>query len=156
MKPLRFTTRLKPCVNLIDLAPLVDVIFLMLIFFLITSDTLPLKSLLIQHPKIQRNEEAQLSQLVVIMDKDHVVYVGSKKEIVDLPALRETLQKHIHRWKQQYRGASPTVILSIDRTVDYETFLRLFSEVVATTAKVRLAFKTDLSSQDSYASTQIP
>lgn len=140
---MKFTTRLKPCLNLIDLTPLVDVIFLMLIFFLITSDTLPLKSLLIQHPQISSTDEAKLSQLVVIMDKDQVIYVGSKKEIVDLMALNESLRTHISLWKEAHQNVTPTVVLSVDRRVEYELFLRLFSEVVKAAPKVRLAYRTE-------------
>jgi biopolymer transport protein ExbD len=140
---MRCSTKLKPCVNLIDLTPLVNVIFLLLIFFLVTSETLPLKSLLIQHPQLNLHEEALLSQLVVVVDKDQVVYVGSKKEIVDLPSLPDAIQRHLAVWKQNHQGLSPTVTLSIDKRVDYETFLRLFSEVIKVTPKVRLAFRTD-------------
>ena len=140
---MKCSTRLKPCVNLIDLTPLVDVIFLMLIFFLITSDTLPLKSLLIQHPQVTSSEEAKLSQLVVIVDKDQVIYVGSKKEIVDLMSLKDTLQKHIDLWRDAHHNVTPTVVLSIDRRVDYEMFLRLFSEVVKIAPRVRLAYRTE-------------
>ncbi len=140
---MKFETRLKPCFNLIDLTPLVDVIFLMLIFFLITSDTLPLKSLLVQHPRISLNEPAKLSQLVVVMDKDQVIYIGSKKEIVDLSSLPSTLNRYIDLWKDKYGGASPTVVLSVDRRIEYQTFLQLFSQVAKTTPKVRLAFKSE-------------
>jgi biopolymer transport protein ExbD len=135
-------TRLKPCLNLIDLTPLVDVIFLMCIFFLFTSDTLPLKSLQIDHPHIQSSQEAKLAQLLVILDKDQVIYIGSKKEIVDLMSFKGTLEKHITKWRELHQGVTPVVVLSIDKRVDYETFLRLFSEVVKVVPKVRLAFKS--------------
>ncbi len=140
---MKCSTRLKASLNLIDLTPLVDVIFLMLIFFLITSDTLPLKSLLIQHPQLKSMEEAKLSQFVIILDKDQVIYVGSKKEIVDLMSLPEALQRHITKWRETHGGATPTVVLSIDRRVSYETFLRLFSEVVKISPRVRLAYRTE-------------
>ena len=139
---MRFSTRLKPCFNLIDLTPLVDVIFLMLIFFMVTSDTLPLKSLLIQHPKLPVQEVSKLAQLLVIMDKDQVIYVGSRKEIVDLSSLGEALKRHIAFWQEAHQGAVPTVVLSLDRRIEYDVFLRLFHEVVKTSPKVRLAYKT--------------
>jgi biopolymer transport protein ExbD len=139
---MRFSTRLKPCFTLIDLTPLVNVIFLMLIFFIITSDTLPLKSLMIQYPQVSSAEPAKLSQLVVIMDKDQVIYVGSKKEIADLYSLKDVLQKHMTTWKEAHRGVTPVVALSVDKRLDYETFLRVFAEVVKIAPKVRLAFRT--------------
>ena len=141
---MKFETRLKPCFNLIDLTPLVDVIFLMLIFFLISSDTLPLKSLLVQHPRITLNDPAKLSQLVVVMDKDQVIYIGSKKEIVDLSSLSTTLNKYIELWKTAHQGSSPTIVLSVDRRIEYQVFLQLFSQIAKTTPKIRLAFKSDM------------
>ena len=141
---MKFETRLKPCYNLIDLTPLVDVIFLMLIFFMITSDTLPLKSLLVQHPRISHNDTAKLSQLVVVMDQDQVIYIGSKKEIVDLTSLEVRLTQYISKWQEQHKGVTPTVVLSIDKRVEYQNFLELFSRIVKTTPKIRLAFKSDV------------
>ncbi len=137
---MHFETKLKPCYNLIDLTPLVDVIFLMLIFFLVSSDTLPLKSLSILHPEISRDEPARLCQIPIIMDKDHVIYVGSKKEIVDLSSVGEALSKVISQMPTTPN--KPTVVLSLDKRVEYDAFLKIFSEVIKVTPHVRLAFKT--------------
>ena len=77
------------------------------------------------------------------MDRNQVIYIGSKKKIVDLMSLKEELGKNVQLWKKQYQGATPVVVLSVDKRVQYETFLRLFSEVAKTVPRVRLAFKTD-------------
>src|SRR5437016_5719293 len=98
---MRFQTRLKPCHNLIDLTPLVDVIFLMLIFFLVTSEILPLKSLPIETPSIPIDQPAKLAQLLVVMDADHVIYIGSKKEIVDMSSVKERLKEMIAKMKEE-------------------------------------------------------
>jgi hypothetical protein len=45
-------------------------------------------------------------------------------------------------WKEAHHGVTPIVALSIDRRLDYETFLRVFTEVVKIAPKVRLAFRT--------------
>ncbi len=138
---MRFQTRLKPCFNLIDLTPLVDVIFLMLIFFLITSDILPLKSLSIENPPLaNKNSEARMHQLIVIMDKDQVIYVGSKKEIIDMGSVKEHLCQQIAALKAQNPHADPAVVLHIDRHVDYAAFLRLFSVVQECSSHIRLAY----------------
>lgn len=139
---MRFSTRLKPCHNLIDLTPLVDVIFLLLIFFLVTSEILPMKSLLIESPHLPKEQPAKIAQLLVIMDADHVIYLGSKKEIVDMASVKERLKELI----MQHPNNMPTVVLSIDRRVDYGQFLRLFSEVQdvnvnGASPRIRLAFK---------------
>lgn len=52
---MKFKSTLKPALALIDLTPLVDVIFLLLIFFVVTSDILPLKSLAIENPRLPQD-----------------------------------------------------------------------------------------------------
>lgn len=139
---MRFTTRLKPSHNLIDLTPLVDVIFLMLIFFIVTSDILPLKSLNIQNPTLSKDASPLTTQLLVVMDAQNVIYVGSRKTIVDLGSLPASLKEETSLLRRQY-GAEPTLVLSIDRRVDYGSFLRLFAIAQDCCPKMRLVFKPD-------------
>lgn len=138
---MRFKSNLKASYNLIDLTPLVDVIFLLLIFFIVTSDVLPLKSLNIENPVLDRDTAPLTTQLFVVMDAHHVIYVGSKKDIVDLASLKAFLQAEIDDLKSSSPGCRPTVVLSVDKNVDYGTFLRLFSVAQECTSRLRLVFK---------------
>lgn len=138
-----FKTNLKPSTNLIDLTPLVDVIFLMLIFFIVTSDILPLKSLNVETPTLSKNSSPLTTQLLVVMDGQNVIYVGSKKSIVDFTTLQSSLMEHIVQLKKQNGGASPTVVVSVDRRVEYGSFLKLFSIVQECTPKVRLVYQPE-------------
>lgn len=137
---MKFKTTLESSLSLIDLTPLVDVIFLMLIFFIITSDILPLKSLNIENPKIATKSETRTTQILVVMDADNVIYVGSKKEIVDFNTFKETLRRDIESNQTFYPGSDTTVVLSIDRRVDYGSFLRLFALAQETQTKLRLVY----------------
>ena len=139
---MKFKSRLKHSSSLIDLTPLVDVIFLMLIFFIVTSDILPLKSLNIENPELSADSAPLTSQLLVVMDEHQVIYVGSKKKIVDLNSLRSALQDEIKGFTDQHSGMTPTVDLSVDRRVDYGLFLQLFSIAQETTPKIRLVYQT--------------
>jgi len=140
---MRFKTRLKPCYNLIDLTPLVDVIFLMLIFFLITSDILPLKSLSIENPVLQNCKETpRLTQLLVVMDKDQVIYIGSKKDIVDMSSVKEHLLRLIAANKKKHQQEKPLITLHIDQRVDYGAFLRLLAIAQECSPHIRLSYKT--------------
>lgn len=138
---MKFETTLKPSNALIDLTPLVDVVFLMLVFFLITSDILPLKSLNIQTPELELPSSARTTQLLVVMDAQNVIYVGSKKEIVDLETFEDVLQKEIEKSHILYPNADTTVVLSIDKRVEYGDFLRLFSLAQKCEAKLRLVYR---------------
>jgi biopolymer transport protein ExbD len=138
---MRFKTNLKPSFNLIDLTPLVDVIFLLLIFFIVTSDVLPLKSLNIENPTLDRDTAPLTTQLFVVMDAHHVIYVGSKKEIVDFSSLKKSIENQIGVIKRENQGSQPTLVLSVDKNVDYGTFLRLFSIAQECSPRLRLVFK---------------
>lgn len=130
---MKFTTRLKPSFSLIDLTPLVDVIFLLLIFFIVTSDILPLKSLKIENPLLKEDAEALTTQLLIVMDAQHVIYVGSKKRIADLESIEEMVKAE----------PATSLVLSIDRRVEYGNFLRLFSSLQKLGYPIRLVFKED-------------
>lgn len=137
---MKLHTNLKPTNALIDLTPLVDVIFLMLVFFIITSDILPLKSLNIQSPELERPSPPRTSQILVVMDAQNVIYVGSKKEIVDLEAFPESLNREIEKSRSAHPGADTTIVLSIDKRVEYGEFLRLFSSAQESGVKLRLVY----------------
>jgi biopolymer transport protein ExbD len=140
---MKFKTRLKHSHTLIDMTPLVDVIFLLLIFFIITSDILPLKSLNIENPVLNKDAQPLTTQLLVVMDAQNVIYVGSKKAIVDLGSLKEQLLADIEQLKKEHKGVVPTVVLSVDRRVDYGSFLQLFSIAQECGTCVRLVYKTN-------------
>ncbi len=140
---MKYKTRLKPSPSLIDMTPLVDVIFLMLIFFIVTSDILPLKSLHIENPTLEKDSMPLTTQLLVVMDAQHVIYVGTKKDIVDLETLKETLQSQIRNLKEQHLGIEPAVVLSVDKKVDYGVFLKLFSIAQEIGSKVRLVYRQE-------------
>lgn len=138
---MNFKTNLKASHKLIDLTPLVDVVFLMLIFFIVTSDILPLKSLHIENPSLNKDSTSLTTQVLVVMDAQNVIYVGSKKVIVDFSTLKKTLEEEIAQIKQQYKNANPSVVVSVDRRVEYGSFLRLFSIVQESSPRIRLVYK---------------
>lgn len=139
---LKFNTRLKPSFSLIDLTPLVDVIFLLLIFFIVTSNTLPLKSLKIENPALDRQAVPLTTQLLIVMDAQHVIYVGSKKSIADLTTLEEMVRSELNN-NHASQKAKPTLVLSVDKRVDYGSFLRTFSTLQKVGYPIRLVFKTE-------------
>ena len=138
---MKFKSTLKATQSLIDLTPLVDVIFLMLIFFIVTSDILPLKSLNVENPTIDKDSAPLTTQLLVVMDAQNVIYVGSKKAIVDLTSLKPHLQNEIALLKKQYPGISPTIVMSVDRRVEYGSFLQLFSIIQESGHKIRMVYR---------------
>ncbi len=146
---MKFKTRLKTSTSLIDLTPLVDVIFLMLIFFIVTSDILPLKSLNIENPTLDKDSAPLTTQLLLVMDAQQVIYLGSKKAIVDLSSLKAHLEKEVEELKRQNEGHIPTIVLSVDQRVEYGLFLKLFAIAQECCPHLRLVYKPLDGLQDS-------
>lgn len=136
-----FKSTLKSSTALIDLTPLVDVIFLMLIFFIVTSDILPLKSLNIENPTLERDSAPLTTQLIVVVDAQNVIYVGSKKAITDLGSLKDVLLQEVVQHKKMQEGIEPTIVLSVDRRVEYGIFLKLFSIAQESGSRIRLVYQ---------------
>lgn len=125
---------------MIDLTPLVDVIFLMLIFFIVTSNVLPLKSLNIENPTLPFDSNPLLTQILVVMDAEHVIYVGSKKAIVDLDGIAEAIANEKQKLGSAGGTLNPTLVLSVDKHVNYDAFLKLFSKMLETGHPLRLSY----------------
>lgn len=140
---MNFETKLKPSFTLIDLTPLVDVILLMLIFFIVTSDILPLKSLNIENPTLAQDSAPLTTQILVVMDAQNVIYMGSKKDIVDMTTVKELLSEEVDKIKRRHPNASPSIVLNVDRRVDYGSFLKLFSIAYECCPKLRLIYQTE-------------
>ena len=140
---LRFKTKLKHTTGMIDLTPLVDVVFLMLIFFIVTSDILPLKSLHIDNPSLDRDSAPLTTQLLVVMDAQNVIYVGSKKSIADLVTLKDHVTEELSMLRKLHPSIHPTVVVSVDKRVEYGDFLKLFSIIQEMGIKMRLVYKPE-------------
>ena len=134
---MKFKTKLKSSSAFVDLTPLVDVVFLLLIFFLITSDILPLKSLNIETPTLDMPSTPLTTQLLVVLDSQHVIYVGSKKAIVDLGSLESYLSEEM----KKIEGGEAMLVLSVDRKVEYGEFLRVFSVCQQVSRRLRLVYQ---------------
>lgn len=140
---MKFKTTLKSTPSLIDLTPLVDVIFLMLIFFIVTSDILPLKSLNIENPTLEKNSTPLTTQLLLVMDAQNVIYMGSKKAIMDFSTLEGSIKEEIAQLKKDQAGIEPTIVLSVDKSVEYGLFLKIFSIAQNCCSNLRLAYQTE-------------
>ncbi len=139
---MNFKTNLKTSFSLVDLTPLVDVIFLLLIFFILTSDLFPLKALNIENPTLDKESTALTSKLLVVMDAQHVIYLGNRKEIIDFSNFKETLSHEITRLQKEQPSSQISLVLSLDKQVEYGPFLHLFSLSQECGLPIRLVYQT--------------
>lgn len=140
MKPLTFKATLKQAPSLLDLTPLVDVVFLLLIFFMFTAEILPLKSLPIQPPTLARKETPTTQQLFILVDNYQMIYVGSHKRIVPLEDLAKTVQEEVETYQTLHKGTEPVLMVSLDKELSYAFFLGLLSALQPLELPIRLTY----------------
>jgi biopolymer transport protein ExbD len=106
----------------IDMAPLIDVVFLLLIFFMLTSSFVP-PSVPLTLPQAASGALSEAAKVVVSLDANGGISIA-EKPVADSefePALRAALDQN----------ATATVHFRGDTSVDYGEFLKLISRARA-------------------------
>ena len=98
----------------IDMAPLIDVVFQLLIFFMLTSSFMnPALKLLL--PTASSREKIDPDQLMVSVDQDGQIFVGTEKvEMTKLKAVLEARLSRMGRKQVNFRG---------DQNLRYQQFV---------------------------------
>ena len=76
----------------VDIAPMIDVVFQQLIYFMLTSSFIMHPGIRITLPKATTSQTVSNAQLVITLTKDHVIYWG-EDEVITLKELREKLKR---------------------------------------------------------------
>ncbi len=102
----------------IDLTPLIDVVFLLLLFFLLTAAPAPDPTLDVQLPAGRgAHENLPVRDVVVVMKSDGALYVDDAQ--VDLTGLEARLRQ------EAARVPAPRVVLRGDRASRYDLFVAI-------------------------------
>ncbi len=115
--------RLKPRVNL-DLTPLIDVVFQLVIFFMISSVFNTAPGIKLNLPDSSTSEAVEVTEIRITVAGPEEIYLN--RDLVALSSLGETLRD----WKDQGRLSDDTAILvEGERLVPYETIITVLDEV---------------------------
>jgi len=76
------------------------------------------------------------------MDAQHVIYLGNRKEIIDFSNFKETLSNEIKRLQKEQSSSQISLVLSLDKQVEYGPFLHLFSLAQECGLPIRLVYQT--------------
>ena len=99
----------------VDIAPMIDIVFQQLIYFLLTSSFVLAPGIRVTLPKAETATTLSASSLVITLTKDHVVYWN--EEVVTLKELRKRLE--------QAGGAKP-VLIRADRHAYVDKLIELW------------------------------
>ncbi len=102
----------------VDTAPLNDILFILLLFFLIVSTLANPNVIKVSNPKAKSDTKAKQS-VVVSIDKNANVYVGQKK--VGIDSLETALRKYI----KEGDSIKPGVVVNADSTSQWGLIIRV-------------------------------
>ena len=123
MKP--FLRKKKILMNL-DIAPLIDIVFMLLLFFMLTSNfinpSIPLKL-----PEASNEEKIEDQDIMISIDDKNDIYFN--KELISINFLEIRLKKAIKKDKNQ------RVIFQGDEKILYKNFISILDKIKASGVK---------------------
>lgn len=103
-----------------DIAPLIDIIFMLLLFFMITtsfsSPSIPLKM-----PDAANKQQSKDKKVIISIDKDNNIYLNRQK--VELNELEELLERKIEHSQVKI------VVFKADENILYKYFVAVLDIV---------------------------
>ena len=125
-------SRLRDNHNEVDAGPLNDVLFILLMFFLLVSTLANPNVVKVSNPK--GKSDTRVSQnIVVTVTKDQKVFIGTKQ--IDMMYIDSLLKKEVENTKKYVD--TPTVILNVDTAAFYGQAFKIME--AAKRAKAKLA-----------------
>jgi biopolymer transport protein ExbD len=99
----------------VDVAPMIDIVFQQLIYFLLTSSFVLAPGIRVTLPKAETATTLSASSLVITLTKDHVVYWN--EEVVTMKELRRRLEQE---------GGTKPVLIRADRHAYVDRLIELW------------------------------
>ena len=98
----------------LDLVPMINIVFLLLIFFMLTATTSTNKGREIELPKAKTAEKSSKHYITVTIDKQSNLQLDGKE--VTLDALQGQLEKKVSKQK------NTIISIHADKTIEFELF----------------------------------
>ncbi len=99
----------------VDIAPMIDVVFQQLIYFMLTSSFVMHPGIRVTLPKAETSQRLSTSNLIITLTKDHLVYWD--EQVVTMKELRDTLKR---------AGGNKPVLIRADRHAYVEKLIDLW------------------------------
>ena len=113
---MKFESSRKP-ISVFSLSSLTDIVFLLLVFFLLTSQFVVQTGVKVKLPSAKMNEQSIPTKLIVSITEDNTIYVGSEQTEMNLVAIRlEELRENI---------IENNLIIRADKTVDIDLVIQV-------------------------------
>lgn len=114
-----FNTNLKIIKGRPDLTPMIDVVFLLLIFFMLSSSFVQVSGITVNLPDAVVSSETSVNKLVVSIDRQNKFYFN------EIPMTWNILREQLQKCKLQWNA--DTVIIRADKRTEYGVVVRIMS-----------------------------
>ncbi len=117
---MRFKTHLrKKKIVSMDLTPLVDTVFNLLLFFMLTSKFVLQPGIQIELPRADPDQQSNENQITVIIERSGEIYLEDLSDPIALAELSNVLENRMKGMKDPFMG------IAADRGVSIETVMRV-------------------------------
>ncbi len=113
----RIRKRLKPAVHA-DLVPMIDIVFQLVIFFMISSTFIQVPGIALTLPQSETAEKVTVTELIVTVIDENSIYLN--REQMTFEAADAVLRGYTAEQRQALSG----VVVEGDKTVSYETMVK--------------------------------
>jgi biopolymer transport protein ExbD len=114
-----------------DLTPMIDVVFLLLIFFMLYSSFVQVSGIQVDLPEVSGSGVGSIEKLVITVDRQNTFYFNERP--MDWEDLQLRLAEFLARWE------ADTVIIRADRRTGYGEVARLMALARSLNLNVYLA-----------------
>jgi biopolymer transport protein ExbD len=115
---MRFRRRLSPNAN-VDLVPMIDVVFQLVVFFMLSSTFVMTPGIALDLPESSRSEPVVINRLVVTVVSANEIYLNQE------PVTLETMQPVLDELAPEEDDRPLSVIIEGDSSVPYQTMVRV-------------------------------
>ncbi len=119
---MHFRRRLSPSVKA-DLVPMIDVVFQLVIFFMVSSTFLQTPGISINLPESSTAESVTMTRMVVSVVSENEIYLN--KDVYNLTGLRTALSEVTEEQKSELSA----VVIEGDETVSYELLVNVLDSL---------------------------
>jgi biopolymer transport protein ExbD len=120
---MQFRRRLRPEAQ-VDLIPMIDVVFQLVVFFMVSSTFITTPGIALDLPSSTSSEPVTMNRLVVTVAGEDEVYLNRERyELPDLDAALSEYTEDIPEEEQQ--SGVRSVVIEADRGISYDLMVRV-------------------------------
>lgn len=118
----------------VNVTPLLDIVFIMLIFFIVTATFIKEPGVKVNRPEAQTAEDQRLVSILVAIDSDNTIWIN--REEVSLDSVRAVVER---LRRENPRGSA---VIQADGTADSEYLVRVLEQIRASGVQDTVAVST--------------